>query len=396
MAIAQKLQILLEASIPMLSTLAETSALASSLEPTTKKQRASKHMNDIDIDENDMIDLLRDIDNMPVGDSGSNTIARKDKSQTTFSGDGSTKSLNRKKKKQQKQKNKKKRTFDEQKQKHEQTTSSRVFFIKAILVDIVKYLEIKQIILIRQINQVFNNLLYFQFICEDFNVYFEYSNKLLVREIVQHQISSNIENIALWYFASLNRTVGYPIFEREKAKEKECNAQFDAFMKYNGDNLRKSFVCRMKCVEEEEICRLDFILSELPQELSMNEISGECAVLPFRQLYQQLTNLENAIIDNEICPNYDHERHVFGDIVSTFVSSLICFIWFLFIVVDCPLCLCILPVCVLVIVIQVFCLNFKLTNKENLLLSMLIRHRLWLFLSFTSTSTNCAICFMCC
>ena len=280
--------------------------------PASKKQRISAE-NGV---ESDIIDLLSDtsflssLDDLLVGASGSNPIVQGDSSQTTISHPNPTK---RKKKKQKKKKKKKKI------KKKQNTASARVFRIKEITVNIVRYLEIKKIFLIRAINRFFSNLLHFKFICDDFNVYLEYSNKLLIDEIVKHQICDKIENIALWYFASLNRTVGQPIFEREKEKEYDCKIQFDAFMKNSNNNHHKSFVCVMKCLAEEEIDDLDFVLSQLPQELAMNEINGECAVLPFSQLYQQLENIQREVKHIENCSK--EEIHVFSDIVS-----FICFV----------------------------------------------------------------------
>ena len=164
----------------------------------------------------------------------------------------------------------------------------------------------------------------------------------MIDEILKHQICDKIESIALWYFASLNRTVGHPIFEREQEKEYDCKIEFDAFMKHRDcdNNHYKSFVCVMKCLAEEEIDNLDFVLSPLSQELTMNEISGECAVLPFSQLYQQLENIQREVKHIENCCK--DERHVFSDIVSFFAFQYINYLIFCFVVVliFCLLCTC--------------------------------------------------------
>ena len=301
--------------------------------PASKKQRSSK-----DDFEDDLIDVLKDLSNVAFVSALDEILGASD-DQTTFCSKNNSHHTSQKNKKTKKKKKKIKKSnkTNSKVTKHNKKTpksrlARRLFGIKEIVVNIVQYLNIKEIISLRRLNEFFNEILHFKFLCDDFIVYFEYSSKLLIDETIKYQICEKIENIVLWYFASLNRTVGQPIFEREKDNETFCKEKFDSYIKYNAygddDNNKKhfqSFVCGIQFCGEEEIdkCESDiFILSRLPDELSMNDISGECAVLPFCQLYQQLENIQKQVKNIENCKR--KQRHVFGEIVSL-INVFFCF-----------------------------------------------------------------------
>ena len=209
------------------------------------------------------------------------------------------------------EKNKKKKK-NKKKRKRKNSARSRVLSIESIVIDIMKYLTIKDIISNRAINQFLNNLLHFKFICDNHNVYFEYSKKMLIDIAVKHQICDNIRNIALWYFASLNRTSGQPIFEREKSKENDCNYK-TWFDNGNGTKRReKIYLCSINCRTKSQIEDYPWLLSSLLPKFSMNETTGDCKVLPFEEMYGQLKNIKEKVKDIA----NSEEKHVFGDVVS--------------------------------------------------------------------------------
>ena len=291
-----------------------TPIAGSSCAPPAKKRRLEFEENDNSNNQGDIEDILELLSNDKVmsvldnilSESGSSTT-----SQTTFSQNANQNSKNTIKK--------------------ENSSINKVFSIKPIVVDIMKYLEIKDIVCNRKINKFMKNLLHFKFVCDNFNVYFEYSSKMMVDTIVKHQICNEISNIALWYFASLNRTVGRPIFEREKAKENDNKIQFNAFGK-NDINNEKLYICSINCQTKDEIKKYNWSLSSLLPKFSMNEKTGECAVLPFREMYTQMKNVKEKVKELES----SEEKPVFGDVVSLyslFVFAL-CVIVLLFVIVS--------------------------------------------------------------
>ena len=276
-----------------------TPVAGSSFAPPGKKQRVELEGNDNSDSEGDIDDIVKLLSNKDF-------VSALDKVLDESSSTASQKTNNKNKQKKEKKAKKKKRK------------KNNLWLIKPIIVDVMKYLTIKQIVRNRRINQFLRNLLHFKFICDNHDVYFEYSSKMLVDMAVKHQICDNICNIALWCFASLNRTVGQPIFEREKTKENDCKIQFDAFAKNdigNGSNHHeKMYLCSMNSRTKAEIKNYPWILSSLPYELSMNEATGDCRVSPLDEIYTQLKNLKQKVKDIAHCP----EKHVFGDVVSCF------------------------------------------------------------------------------
>ena len=214
-------------------------------------------------------------------------------------------------------KNKRKRKARKKKSKKQNSAGSKVLSMKAVVIEIMKYLTIKNIVSDRRINHFLKDLLHFKFMCDNHNVYFEYSNKMLVDITVKHQVCDNIGNIALWYFASLNRIVGQAIFEREKTKENDSKIQFDAFVKNdinstNPSEHQKIYLFSINSRTKAQIKEYPWLLSSLLSKFSMNETTGDCEVLPFDEMHTQLKNIKQnvkAIANSQ-------EKHVFGDVVS--------------------------------------------------------------------------------
>ena len=83
------------------------------------------------------------------------------------------------------------------------------------------YLDIWQIIRMRRINKEFEKLLYFKFICNNNNIYFEYNSILMVNNVLKHQICQDLKNLALFYFQFCNFYAREIFFTESKRSKKE-------------------------------------------------------------------------------------------------------------------------------------------------------------------------------
>ena len=284
------------------STTSSTTSRFESFIPASKKQRSSPKGS------NDMSDILTLLDDPRFISTTNDVLNHKSglpDGQTTFS------RVNPKTAKTHKKRKKREKT----------SVAAKVFGIKNIVIDVVKFLSIKDIVSIRGVNPIFNNLFHFKFVCENFNVYFEYSSKLVVDETIKYQICNNILNIVLWYFASLNRTVGEPVFERQLEKESNIHR------KSRGDTGYHSiFMCSIKCYTKVQMQRLYSRLSSLPEKLSMNDENGKCLVLPLEEMYKQINDIQEKMI--QLIKS--DKIHVFGAVVSVIVLNDECIMFVIF------------------------------------------------------------------
>ena len=180
--------------------------------------------------------------------------------------------------------------------KEEKGKEQITFEIREILMNIIKFLQINEIIRQRRINKYFNKQLYFDVKCRNFDVYFEYNNAI-IKKLIENRIG-NLRDICIWFIQTMNRCHSQMIFKAKMTNKKDqCPKPLFLFEMEMDTSLIKS-----------DLNKLDLICNELNLEKNENSDNkfkgsslknGNVCFTVFETIWYQIKCIDEAIETKE-------------------------------------------------------------------------------------------------
>ena len=221
----------------------------------------------------------------------------------------------------------------------ERMLSRNVFEINETLTIILKFLDIKKLIVFRRINTRFYNLLNFCFSGDDCQLYFNYNSKF-ARTMIEKKLCSNndISMLAKWYLQTINlqrrcimvKVQPYSDDNQDNNKNNnkdlimndKCNCDsksVEKTNKYDLSYLKSVELCKMDICDENGVFKRNKS-KKLDENIDKNGNSADCKVL--KRIYYQFKCINKQIQDgkklshrmiNDLLLGYIFEIKLFKD-----------------------------------------------------------------------------------